>query len=176
MASIRKRDTRPELTLRRALWAAGVRGWRCHARLPGTPDVAFRGRKVAVFVDGVWWHGHPDYLPRGRRGAYWDEKIAGNVARDRAVDDQLSGMGWRVVRIWDIDVLADAERAVQLIGDAIARPRNRAGASSPARASVTERIPVERVTVSKLEAKAAATSRSPAQHFGKNRLRDHRGQ
>src|SRR5438094_1849557 len=83
MASIRKRDTRPELALRSALWGAGVRGWRCHvAALPGNPDLAFPRWRVAIFCDGVWWHGHPDYLPRGRRGAYWDAKIAGNVARD----------------------------------------------------------------------------------------------
>ena len=63
MASIRKKDTRPERVLRSALWRAGVRGWRCHVqRLPGTPDVAFSRWKVAVHVDGVWWHGRPDYF------------------------------------------------------------------------------------------------------------------
>ena len=50
MSSIRKHDTKPELVLRRALWSAGVRGWRCHARLLGSPDVAFIGKRVAVFV------------------------------------------------------------------------------------------------------------------------------
>jgi DNA mismatch endonuclease (patch repair protein) len=121
MASIRKRDTKPELALRRALWAAGVRGWRCHARLPGSPDLAFRRYMVAVFVDGVWWHGHPDYLPRGRRGPYWDAKIAGNVARDERVNAELRAAGWTVVRLWDLDVLLDPQAAAGVVKDALTR-------------------------------------------------------
>ena len=121
MASIRKRDTRPELALRRALWAAGVRGWRCHARLPGSPDLAFGRWRVAVFVDGVWWHGHPDYLPRGRRGAYWDSKIAGNVARDERVNTELRVLRWTVVRLWDLDVLREPKTAVRRVVTALRR-------------------------------------------------------
>ena len=115
MASIHKRDTKPELALRRAMWSTGVRGWRCHARLPGTPDVAFTRWKLAVFVDGVWWHGHPAYLPRGRRGRYWDQKIAGNMARDRRADQEPKNLGWAVLRFWDLEVLADPESAVAAI-------------------------------------------------------------
>lgn len=111
MRSIKKRDNVPERTLRAALWDAGVRGWRCHARLPGSPDVAFIKWKVAVFVDGVWWHGHPAYLPRGRRGAYWDQKIAGNMARDVRVNQELASLGWRVVRMWDLEVIAEPREA-----------------------------------------------------------------
>lgn len=111
MASIRKRDTVPELTLRTALWTAGVRGWRCHCKLPGTPDLAFSRWRVAVFVDGVWWHGHPGYVAERLRGPYWTEKIAKNVRRDRAVNRELRLMGWSVVRIWDLEVLADPGRA-----------------------------------------------------------------
>lgn len=113
MASIRKSDTRPELALRSEMWRRGARGWRCHVRsITGTPDVVFMRWRVAVFCDGVWWHGHPDYLPRGRRGPYWDAKIARNMARDRRVNAELSSLGWKVVRIWDIDVLAKPDRAV----------------------------------------------------------------
>ena len=115
MASIKKTDTRPELALRAALWRAGARGWRCHVRVPGTPDVAFTRWRLAVFVDGVWWHGHPDYLPNGRRGPYWDEKIAGNVARDREVDEALDALGWRVIRLWDIDILRDPDVAAAFV-------------------------------------------------------------
>ena len=115
MASIRKRDTQPELMLRRAMWRRGIRGWRCHVRMPGTPDVVFTRWKLAVFVDGVWWHGHPAHLPRGRRGQYWDQKIAGNVARDRRTNRELRRLGWLVLRFWDLDVLADAERLVTVV-------------------------------------------------------------
>src|SRR4051812_36931263 len=62
MARVRTEDTAPELAFRRALWAAGVRGWRCHPkRVTGRPDFAWLGRRVAVFVDGAFWHGHPHY-------------------------------------------------------------------------------------------------------------------
>ncbi len=131
MASIRKRDTKPEVVLRRALWATGVRGWRCHtSAVLGSPDVCFARWHVAVFVDGVWWHGHPDYLPHGRRGPYWDAKIAGNVARDERVNRELESAGWLVVRIWDLDVLADPAAAARRVLDALAArgwPRRPAG-------------------------------------------------
>src|SRR5262245_52361846 len=95
MASIRKVDTKPELALRHALWRCGVRGWRCHVKqLPGTPDIVFRRWQVAVHVDGVWWHGHPDYFHLGKRGPYWDAKITGNRERDRKVDAELRALGW----------------------------------------------------------------------------------
>ena len=113
MASIRKKDTKPERVLRSAIWAAGLRGWRCHARMVGTPDVVFTRWKLAVFVDGVWWHGHPDYLPHGRRGPYWDQKIAGNIERDRKVTRELEELGWVVLRFWDIDVLSDPAKAAK---------------------------------------------------------------
>lgn len=119
MSSIKKRDTVPELTLRSALWKAGVRGWRCHFRIPGTPDVAFPRWRVAVFVDGVWWHGHPDYLPRGRRGKYWDDKIARNMARDREVNASLERLDWCVLRFWDLDVIATPGAVVDAITAAL---------------------------------------------------------
>jgi DNA mismatch endonuclease (patch repair protein) len=115
MASIKKKDTVPELTLRSALWTAGLRGWRCHHSSPGSPDVAFVRWKVAVFVDGVWWHGHPDYLPHGRRGAYWDAKIAGNMKRDLRINAELKALGWRVVRIWDLDAISAPDKAVRRV-------------------------------------------------------------
>jgi DNA mismatch endonuclease, patch repair protein len=122
MASIRKRDTKPEVALRRALWAAGVRGWRCHtSAVVGSPDVCFARRHVAVFVDGVWWHGHPEYLPHGRRGPYWDAKIARNMARDVRVNAELKRAGWTVVWLWDLDVLADPPGAVRTVLRALAR-------------------------------------------------------
>jgi DNA mismatch endonuclease (patch repair protein) len=121
MARVRTRDTAPELALRRALWAAGVRGWRLHRRLPGKPDVVWIGRRVAVFVDGAFWHGHPDYY-RGQSGTFWDEKIAGNRARDRRVDDELVEAGWRVVRLWDFEVERDPEACVRTIESAFEVP------------------------------------------------------
>ncbi len=108
MARVKGRDTQPELALRRALFAIGLRGWRCHrANLPGRPDLAFGRVKLAVFVDGAFWHGHPSKYWSGRSGPYWDAKIARNQARDRKVDAALLSHGWRVLRLWDFEVLGD---------------------------------------------------------------------
>jgi DNA mismatch endonuclease (patch repair protein) len=124
MARVRGRDTGPELALRRALWAVGLRGWRCHrGDLPGRPDVAFGRAKLAVFVDGAFWHGHPAKYWPGRCGPYWDEKIARNQARDRRVDEALSRLGWRVLRLWDFEVLDDPLGAAELVVRALGRPR-----------------------------------------------------
>src|SRR3954471_13086033 len=115
MARVRTKDTAPELALRRALWAAGLRGWRCHPkRVAGRPDLAFIGRKVAVFVDGAFWHGHPNYY-RNQSGAFWDAKIAKNRERDARVDATLRAEGWRVVRIWDFEVERDLTACVERV-------------------------------------------------------------
>ena len=169
MASIKKRDTAPELALRSALWASGIRGWRCHARLPGTPDLAFGRWHVAVFVDGVWWHGHPDHLPRGRRGPYWDQKIAGNQARDRIVNKSLRRLGWIVVRIWDLDVLSDprgaCDRVIKTLHAAGWRP---AGFQLPPRPVMSQNLWVEPVALRKLVAEPPA----PAWPLAKNLSKD----
>jgi DNA mismatch endonuclease Vsr len=62
MARVKTRNTAPEVALRSALWTAGLRGWRLHKRVPGRPDLVWQSRRVAVFVDGAFWHGHPDYV------------------------------------------------------------------------------------------------------------------
>ncbi len=131
MASIKGRDTKPELALRKALRAKGIRGYRCHLRgLPGSPDVAFTRWRVAVFVDGVWWHGHPDYFKPGTRGPYWDRKIAGNAARDGRVDKQLKHLSWRVIRFWDLEVMDNPARAAARVSRVVNGQRRRLNGAS----------------------------------------------
>jgi DNA mismatch endonuclease, patch repair protein len=120
MAANRSKDTGPELVLRKSLYAAGLRGWRCHYRnAPGAPDIAWPSRKVAVFVDGAFWHGHPSRHRPGRSGTYWDEKIAANVERDRRVDAELRMLGWKVVRCWDFEIRRDAAGVVDRVKEAL---------------------------------------------------------
>ena len=95
-----------------------MRGWRVHPALSGRPDFAWIGRRLAVFVDGAFWHGHPDYY-WGQSGRFWDEKIERNRARDRQVDDELVERGWTVVRLWDFEVERDPDACVRTIEDAI---------------------------------------------------------
>jgi DNA mismatch endonuclease, patch repair protein len=116
MARIRAKNTRPELALRRALFAAGTRGWRCHVRgIPGHPDLAFTRWRVAVFVDGCFWHGHPDFFTPGKSGAYWDEKIARTKERDRLANEALAEIGWRVIRFWDFEVEERLDECVKRV-------------------------------------------------------------
>jgi DNA mismatch endonuclease (patch repair protein) len=133
MRRVKGRDTKPEIALRRVLWSSGFRGYRLHRRdVPGKPDVAYLGRRVAIFVDGAWWHGHPDKWWPGRSGDYWDRKVQGNIDRDRRIDAELDSMGWTVVRLWDFEVLADPERCCAKVASALGagtRSRRHGGAS-----------------------------------------------
>lgn len=119
MRRVKTRNTGPELALRRALWAEGVRGWRLHPKgVTGKPDLAWRGRRVAVFVDGAFWHGHPDHY-RGQSGPFWDAKIARNRARDAAVNLALDAAGWTVLRFWDFEVDRDLTTCVAIVKKAL---------------------------------------------------------
>ncbi|HVT69969.1 MAG TPA: very short patch repair endonuclease [Trebonia sp.] len=117
MRSNRRTDTKPETALRAALHAMGYR-YRKDFRLDlplrrVRPDVAFTRRKVAVFVDGCFWHACPDHGTRPKSNEwYWSPKLARNVERDRAADEALAQAGWTVVRLWEHVPLADAVAAV----------------------------------------------------------------
>lgn len=118
MSAIRSKDTKPELALRAALRAAGAKGYRIHRKdIPGKPDIAFIRWRVAVFVDGVFWHGHPDHWkPEKASSDYWRTKITRTMERDRQANVALDAAGWTVVRVWDTDVRADvSECAARVI-------------------------------------------------------------
>src|SRR4051794_30406483 len=120
MSRVRAKNTRPELALRRALWAAGIRGWRCHKRsVTGTPDLCWKGRKIAVFLDSAWWHGHPSRFTPGRHAPKWDRKIQANMRRDELVNRKLTEAGWIVVRIWDFELESDPLGAVARVKKAL---------------------------------------------------------
>jgi DNA mismatch endonuclease (patch repair protein) len=116
MSRIRRRDTRPEKVMRQGVWARGLRGYRLDdGRLPGRPDLAWGRKKVAVFVDGAFWHGHPSAFTPGKSGAYWDQKIARNMERDREAEHALRELGWVVLRFWDFEIKSDFEGCVKQI-------------------------------------------------------------
>ena len=99
MRAVRARDTTPELTLRKTLRCFGISGYRVDAKkLPGRPDLAFGPKRLAVFVDGAFWHGRADRVRPGR-STYWDQKIARNQSRDRLNELQLRERGWNVLRL-----------------------------------------------------------------------------
>lgn len=107
MSAARRKDTAPELALRRELHARGLR-YRVAYPVPGqrrrTIDVAFTRAKIAVFVDGCFWHGCPDHGTSPRSNStWWGEKLAANIARDADTNRVLAELGWHVVRIWEHD-------------------------------------------------------------------------
>lgn len=108
-----KRDTRPELAVRSALHARGLRFRVDHRlRLPELtvrPDIVFTRRRVAVFVDGCFWHACPIHgISPTRNAAYWTSKLRRNVERDRRVDHVLAEAGWKVIRVWEHEDVTSA--------------------------------------------------------------------
>jgi DNA mismatch endonuclease (patch repair protein) len=104
MARIKSRDTKPELMVRKALWAAGYR-YRLHDnKLAGKPDLTLGRLKTAIFVHGCFWHAHqdcPKFRPPKSRLEYWEPKLAKNKSRDLEARTKLEAEGWRVVTIWE---------------------------------------------------------------------------
>ena len=104
MSKVRGGDTKPEIIFRKALWREGLR-YRLRYKLFGRPDIVFPGPKVAVFVDGCFWHGCPEhYRPPKTRTEWWKNKIAGNKKRDLEVTQHLEKLGWKVLRFWTHDL------------------------------------------------------------------------
>lgn len=116
MSGARRRDTAPELALRRALHARGLR-FRVVHPVPGnkrrTIDIAFTRRRLAIFLDGCFWHGCPEHAAAPRANAeWWERKIATNRARDRDTDRLLVLAGWKVLRLWEHEPVVQAVEKV----------------------------------------------------------------
>lgn len=111
LSRVKRRDTKPEIALRRELHRRGLRFRVDYGRIPGHPDVAFTNAKIAVFVDGCFWHGCDLHgaLPKNN-AEWWAAKIARNQERDAEVAEELKRAGWIVLRYWthdDVDEMAD---------------------------------------------------------------------
>ena len=127
MSRIRGRDTKAEVLLRKTLWHLGFRYRKNYRKLPGTPDIALTRQKIAIFVDGDFWHAkgheaHPgEQIASNRK--YWKEKLARNVERDKEVNDALTQEGWLVLRFWESEIKRDLEKCVESVIEY--SPRNR---------------------------------------------------
>lgn len=119
MSRIRSRNTKPELTVRKLAHSRGLR-FRIHQRqLPGCPDLTFSHARVAVFIDGDFWHGWRFPRWRAKLSPYWEAKIDGNRRRDRANFRRLRYRGWIVIRLWEHEVKCNPEGCVERIERAI---------------------------------------------------------
>jgi DNA mismatch endonuclease (patch repair protein) len=126
MAAVKGRDTSPELALRKALHRRGLR-YRIHpGKVAGRPDIVNRRRRIAVFVDGDFWHGNPaDWKRRGfdsmedqfrsAKRERWVAKLRRNIERDREVTELLQSEGWTVLRFWESEVRDNLEAVVDRV-------------------------------------------------------------
>ena len=124
MKSIKSRDTKPEVLLRKALWHEGYRYRKNYKALKGTPDIVLTKYHIVIFVDSEFFHGK-DYdelisrLKRGKRPEYWSNKIEQNIKRDIATEAELRGMGYTVLRFWGEDVIRDVDSCIKTIKETI---------------------------------------------------------
>jgi DNA mismatch endonuclease, patch repair protein len=119
MQSNKSRDTKPELALRRAVHALGLRyrvGTKPLTGVRRTADLVFPTAKVAVFLDGCFWHGCPEHHTVASANAkFWADKVSGNRARDRDTDARLEAAGWVSVRVWEHEDPVDAAQRVRVV-------------------------------------------------------------
>ncbi|MCX2681033.1 very short patch repair endonuclease [Galbibacter sp. EGI 63066] len=127
MSRIRGKNTKPELLFRKALWAKGIRYRVNNKTLPGKPDVSIKKYKLAIFIDGEFWHGYnwdeKKKTIKSNRG-FWIPKIERNMQRDKEVNRQLAEMGYTVFRFWQRDVKNDLKRCLNDVLTYIETGRN----------------------------------------------------
>jgi DNA mismatch endonuclease (patch repair protein) len=136
MASVRNKDNRAETLLRKRLWALGGRYRRYHRGTVGRPDIVFVSAKVAVFVDGDFWHGRAilengteamKKTIRTRRRDWWIQKLTGTINRDRFVTRELKKTGWAVVRVWESAVLRNVDPIAARVMRIVTKRLSKAG-------------------------------------------------
>ncbi len=118
MSKIKGKNTKPEIALRKALWALGVRYRLNYKKLPGCPDIVIHKYKLAIFVDGEFWHGYnwEEKRPKIKTNReYWIPKIEKNMQRDKETNDSLQLLGYKVIRFWDFEVNNNLPSCINLV-------------------------------------------------------------
>lgn len=125
MRHIKSKDTKAEIVLRKALWQKGYRYRKNYRALPGKPDIVLTKYRICIFIDGEFFHGKDWDIGRrektaaGNNAQYWVSKIERNIQRDREIEAELNGLGWRVIRFWSRDVLKYPDDCVAVIEAAV---------------------------------------------------------
>lgn len=119
MSRIKSADTKAEVMLRKALWKKGLRYRKNYASLPGKPDIVLTRQKIAIFIDGDFWHARGYKDTPGEQVAtnqdFWKKKLARNVERDREVNDELTEAGWLILRFWESDIKKNLSGCIEEI-------------------------------------------------------------
>ena len=127
MSLIRSTNTKPELRLRKMLstylYPLGYRYKIHYKNIPGRPDVVFVGKKIAIFMDGTFWHGYNmDKIRLRSQDDFWRKKIENNIARDKRVNYRLKKLGWKVIRVWEHDVMKSPDKVMRRILRSLSQP------------------------------------------------------
>lgn len=125
MSANKAKNTRPEVMFRKALWAANIKGYRLHwKKVPGRPDIAFPSQKVAIFINGCFWHRCPNCkLPMPRsNSSFWQEKFNKNIERDKKKIKLLNEANWKTLVIWECELKTELEKNVEKVKDLLVKP------------------------------------------------------
>jgi len=124
MSRIRAKNTGPEVRFRKLLFANGIRGYRIHYKLTGKPDIVFTKRKIAIFIDGCFWHKCPVCFQEPEtRKEFWMKKIQSNIERDKKVNEKLREDGWTVIRIWEHEIRKNPFQVLEKIRDVLSEKK-----------------------------------------------------
>ena len=119
MASIKGKNTKPEMIVRKFLWRHGLRYRLNHPRLPGKPDIVLRKYRTCIFVNGCFWHGHEGcklFVMPKTRTEFWQNKVNRNKERDKRVKQELTSMGWHSITIWECELRpSNRERTLEAL-------------------------------------------------------------
>ena len=122
MSRIKGKNTKPEITLRQEMWKIGIKGYRLHwKKASGRPDIAFPSKKVAIFVNGCYWHRCPNCNPSFPKTHqdFWKEKFKQNKERDKNKINDLQEDGWKVIVIWECKIKKNIEECLNKIKDVL---------------------------------------------------------
>ena len=118
MRANKAKHTKPELLLRKAFWVNGIKGYRNNYKsIPGRPDITFTKYKIALFINGCFWHRCPtcNYSLPKTNTDFWRSKFERNVARDKKKNTELKALGWKVLTIWECEIKADINKIITLV-------------------------------------------------------------
>ena len=120
MSQIKGKDTQPEIKLRKEIFSSGLKGHKIHKKIAGKPDIVFPKQRIAVFIDGCFWHKCPKcYQEPKTNNKFWSEKINANKRRDKKVNTQLKKDGWTILRFWEHEIKVNSSRCVEKIKNAV---------------------------------------------------------
>lgn len=124
MSANKAKDTKPELTFRKALWKNGLRGYRLHwKKVPGRPDIVYSKKKIAIFLNGCFWHRCPYCNPSTPKThqEFWLKKFSNNVERDKRKLNELKKLGWKVIVIWECQIKKNVSRCILRIQEKLSQ-------------------------------------------------------